>query len=66
VKAALTMVGRLVRSSSLTQKRQQAALSVFSVDGDEALIKQIELVRGRIGDYRDSPHGLVTWSKTKD
>jgi hypothetical protein len=66
VKEALAMAWRLVRSSSLTQKQQQAASAIFSVGGDEALIKQIELVRGRIGDYRDSPHGLLEWPKAKD
>jgi hypothetical protein len=44
--------------------RKKSALSVFSVRGDEALVNQIELVRGRIGDYRDTPHGLSEWPKS--
>jgi hypothetical protein len=51
----------MVLSSSLTKGQREAALSIFTVEGYEALVKQIELVRGRIGEYRDSPHGLLEW-----
>jgi hypothetical protein len=43
---ALTIAQKLVLSSSLTEGQREAALSVFIVGGYEALVKQIELVRG--------------------
>jgi hypothetical protein len=64
VKEALAISRKVVRTSSLTEAEKKSALSVFSVRGDEALVKQIELVRGRIGDYRDTPHGLSEWPKS--
>jgi hypothetical protein len=63
VETALTTAQKIVLSSSLTEGQREAALSVFIVEGYEALVKQIELVRGRIGEYRDSPHGLLEWSE---
>lgn len=59
VKVALTISKEIVRSSSLTAPQKQAALSVFTIGGDEALVKQIETVRGRVSDYHPSPYGLV-------
>jgi hypothetical protein len=59
VKVALTIGKEIVRSSSLTESQKQAALSVFTVGGDEALVKQIETVRGRVSDYHPTPYGLV-------
>jgi hypothetical protein len=59
VKAALSIGEEIVLSSSLSERQKRAAQSVFVVDGDEALVKQIETVRGRISDYHPSPHGLL-------
>jgi hypothetical protein len=64
VKKALAISRKIVRSSSLTEAEKEAALSVFSESGDEALVKQIELVRGRIGHSRDTPHGLSEWPES--
>lgn len=63
---ALNAARRLVLSSSLTEADIDAALLAFSVPSAEALVKQIELVRGRTGDYRATPHGLSEWAKEED
>jgi hypothetical protein len=57
VTAAVAIAEDVVLSSSLTDRQRKAAQSVFTVPGDEALVKQIEIVRGRVGDYVPSEHG---------
>jgi hypothetical protein len=59
VDTALAVARKMVTSSPLTPDQRKSALSVFMVGGDEALVKQIEMVRGRISDYHDSPFGLI-------
>jgi hypothetical protein len=44
VKKALAISRKVVLTSSLREAEKKSALSVFSEDGDEALVKQIELV----------------------
>jgi hypothetical protein len=64
VETALMTGKAIVRSSSLTERQKEAALLVFTVNSAEALVKQIETVRGRIKDYHPGPYGLVEWPKT--
>jgi hypothetical protein len=61
VTAALMIAEEIVVSSSLPERQREVAQSVFTVASDEALVKQIETVRGRVGDYvpSESGHGLV-------
>ncbi len=61
VTAVLAIGEEIVLTSSLTGSERQAARSVFTVRSEEALIKQIETVRGRVSDYVPSElgHGLV-------
>jgi len=61
VLAALYVGKEIALSSSLTKRERQAVQSAFDVQNEEALVKQIEIVRGRVGDYvpSQSGHGLV-------
>jgi hypothetical protein len=59
VKTALKIARDAIKSSSLADHQQRAALGVLRVQGDQALVKILERLRGRISDYHESAHGLV-------
>jgi hypothetical protein len=61
VTEALTIARDVIRSSSLPDDRKEAALAVLRVQSNQALSKLLVRLRGRIGKYRESKHGLVEW-----
>jgi hypothetical protein len=58
---ALAVARDIIASSPLPHSHKAAALSILRINSNEALIKILEELRGRTGDYRDTPHGLVEW-----
>jgi len=62
VQTALAVSRDVIESSPLADKQKRAALSSLRVQSKESLIKILETLRGRIGDYRDSARGLVEWN----
>jgi hypothetical protein len=56
---ALAISRDLIRSSPLPSPQKAAALSILQIKSNEALIKILEELRGRVGDYEVTPHGLV-------
>jgi hypothetical protein len=62
VQASLAISRNVIKSSPLADEQKQAALSILRVQGRDALIKILETLRGRIGDYHDSARGLVEWN----
>ena len=62
VQAALAISRDVIESSPLADEQKQAGLSILQVQSRSALIKILETLRGRIGDYRDSAGGLVEWN----
>ncbi len=61
VQTALAVSRDVIKSSPLLDGEKQAALSMLRVQSEGALIKILEDLRGRIGDYRETPRGLVEW-----
>jgi hypothetical protein len=59
VVTALEIARDVIKSSSLTDPQQRAALKALRVQSDQALVKVLEGLRGRISDYHESAHGLV-------
>jgi hypothetical protein len=68
VAEALAIARNVIESSLLPGHQQQAALSNLRIHSKDALIKFVEGMRGRIGDYDESSHGLVEWNtkRSKD
>lgn len=64
VKSALAIARDVIDSSSLADERKRATLSILRVQSDAALSKILERLRTRIGDYRETPHGLVQWKQS--
>jgi hypothetical protein len=60
---ALKIARDVIASSPLPDRQKAAALTILRVQSNEALSKQLERLRGRIGDYRDTPLGLNTWNR---
>jgi hypothetical protein len=56
---ALAISRDVIRSSPLPPHQKAAALSILQIKSNEALIKILEEMRGRVGDYEVTPHGLV-------
>lgn len=56
---ALAISSDVIRSSPLPPHQKAAALSILQIKSNEALIKILEELRGRVGDYEVTPHGLV-------
>ncbi len=57
VEQALATAEDVIQSSPIHQKER--ALACLHYSSRDALIRMIEGVRGRIGSYRESPHGLI-------
>jgi hypothetical protein len=62
VQTALAVSRDVIKSSPMSDGQKQAALSILRVQSEDALIKILEDLRGRIGDYRETPRGLVEWN----
>jgi hypothetical protein len=62
VQTALAISRDVIKSSPLSDGQKQAALSILRVQSEGALIKILEDLRGRIGDYRETPRGFVEWN----
>jgi hypothetical protein len=58
---ALAVARDIIASSPLPDSHKAVALSTLRINSKEALIKILEELRGRTGDYRDTPRGLVEW-----
>jgi hypothetical protein len=61
VTAALDIAMAVIRSSPLPQDQMDAALAALSNVTDQSLVKILERLRGRVGQYRESAAGLVEW-----
>jgi hypothetical protein len=57
---ALDIADDVIQSSPLSQDRKDAALSILSIENMAVLSRLIVQLRGKISDYRERPHGLVT------
>jgi hypothetical protein len=66
VTAALDVAMDVIRSSPLPRDQIDAALAALSKVTDPSLVKALERLRGRIGDYRDGTLGLVEWDVTEN
>jgi hypothetical protein len=51
----------VIKSSPLSDGQKRAALATLRVQSEGALVKILEDLRGQIGDYRETPRGLVEW-----
>jgi hypothetical protein len=60
-KKALAIARDVIESSPVPEDQKKAALLSLLVQSDEALIKVLERLRGKIGNYQESEHGLVEW-----
>jgi hypothetical protein len=58
---ALRVARQVIKRSSLPDDEKAAALLQTQIRSREALIKLVVKVRGRIGDYRETPYGLAEW-----
>jgi hypothetical protein len=58
---ALEVAREVIKSSPLPEPARKAALSSLRIQSREALSKILEQARGKIGTYRETPHGLVEW-----
>jgi len=66
VREAVAIAMEMIRSSKLPRDQIDAALAALSKVTDQSLVKALERLRGRIGDYREGTIGLVEWDITKD
>jgi hypothetical protein len=64
--AALDIAMDVIRSSPLPGTEVDAALAFLSNVSDQSLVKALERLRGRVGDYRESAAGLVEWGPAAD
>ena len=60
---ALQVAEDVIKTSEISVEQKGAALSILRVQSTQALIKIVEDLRGRVGDYRDSSRGLVEWAE---
>jgi hypothetical protein len=56
---ALAISRVVIRTSPLPPHQKTAALSILQIKSNEALIKILEELRGRVSDYEITPHGLI-------
>jgi hypothetical protein len=56
---ALAISRDVIKTSPLPETKRKAALSTLRVQSEDALSKVIEGLRGQIGSYSESTHGLV-------
>lgn len=61
VTTALRLARKVIRTSPLPADQQAAALAKLQIQSTDALNKLVVELRGRIGNYRETPHGLVEW-----
>jgi hypothetical protein len=61
VQTTLAISRGVIKSSPLSDQEKKAALATLHLQSEEALIKILEDLRGRIGDYRETYRGLVEW-----
>jgi hypothetical protein len=66
VTEALDIAMDVIRSSPLPQDQIDAALAALSNVTDQSLVKTLEGLRGRIGDYREGAAGLVEWHSAEE
>jgi hypothetical protein len=59
VQTALLVARDVIKSSPLSDGDKKAALAILHLQSEDALIKILEDLRGRIGNYRETPRGLV-------
>ena len=67
VTESLEIAMEVIKSSPLPETEMQAALQILAVS-DSSLSKILERLRGRIGDYHESAHGLIegNWQPPDD
>jgi hypothetical protein len=65
VAEALEIAMQVIRSSSLPRDQMDAALAMLTVP-DPSLVKTLERLRGKVGDYREGTIGLVEWNIAED
>ena len=56
----------VIRSSPLPHDQMDAALAMLARVTDQSLVKALEGLRGRIGNYREGTIGLVEWDIAED
>jgi hypothetical protein len=66
VTAALDIAMDVIRSSPLPRDQMDAALAALSDVTDQSLVKALERLRGRVGDYHEGTIGLVEWGIAED
>jgi hypothetical protein len=66
VTEALDIAMEVIRSSPLPHDQMDAALATLSKVTDPSLVKALEGLRGRIGDYSESAIGLVECDPAED
>jgi len=66
VTEALDIAMDVIRSSPLPQDQIDAALAALSNVTDQSLVKTLEGLRGRMGDYREGAAGLVEWHPAEE
>jgi len=66
VHEALDIAMDVIGSSKLPHDQIDAALAALARVTDQSLVKALEGLRGRIGDYRKGTIGLVEWDITED
>jgi len=59
VEQALAVAEDVIDSSPIPDCQKHAALANFNYSSRDALIRIVETLRGQIGNYRESPHGLI-------
>jgi hypothetical protein len=66
VTEALDIAMEVIKSSPLPHDQMDAALAMLGSVTDQSLVKTLERLRGRVGDYREGTIGLVEWDIAKD
>jgi hypothetical protein len=66
VSEALEIAMEVIRSSPLPHGQMDAALAMLAGVTDQSLVKALEGLRGRIGNYREGTIGLVEWDIAED
>jgi hypothetical protein len=66
VSEALEIAMEVIRSSPLPRDQMDAALAMLASVTDQSLVKALEGLRGRIGNYREGTIGLVEWDIAED
>jgi hypothetical protein len=66
VTVALDIAMEVIRSSPLPHDQMDAALAMLASVTDQSLVKALEGLRGRIGNYREGSIGLVEWDIAED